>query len=175
MFSGRLNRRGLLVGVVCLWLLEYAATIPTYIMLFTSGSLGDLATASARDVDLAIASNFFSFSTPSYIYWALSLVVLISGIGVFVRRLHDMGRGPVLAIILAVTTAYPTVFGVFAYNFSPDVLKIHAGSVFFTDSVIGILNLGLLLFLLLSRGVPGPNRYGEVPPEKQKVAEVLLG
>lgn len=98
-----------------------------------------------------------------YIYAVYGIAVIIPGIAVIVRRLHDVGKSGwfYLLCFLPILLGYLLIFiGVHSHI----LLCLIIGA------LVVLLSLGLLIWLLVllcTEGTPGENKYGPNPKENQ--------
>ncbi|HWW25157.1 MAG TPA: DUF805 domain-containing protein [Caulobacter sp.] len=94
-----------------------------------------------------------------------TLAVLLLAAAV-TRRLHDRGRRgwwglPPLPFLIVGMTVFPRLFQrTLTGEMTPDTIKLFA--VLFTNNMLYLASLGLLIFLLVGASQPGENRFG--PP-----------
>lgn len=115
--------------------------------------------------------------------WVLVLVSIYCSICIYAKRLHDMGKSGWLQLIPIAICFVAGGFAVISIGFGAAMAALSGAS---DDMVTGaalsglgmgvlglavsaLVGLAFLLWVGLSSGEPGPNRYGE-PPAKSAVA-----
>lgn len=106
---------------------------------------------------LAIVQGILGMHFLTVLY---SIVLLLPGIGISVRRLHDTDRSGWLILIFAVPAALKAILSALAYA---------AGSSSFLSAILlPIVMLGafaLLIYWYAQPGMTGSNKYGPPPAE----------
>lgn len=98
----------------------------------------------------------------------VTLVVMLLLAAAVVRRLHDTGRTGWWGLL-------PVPFQLIGFAFQPQLLE-QAGArptqpdpgllmPLFINNAVYLLALAWLIFLLVRKGTPGPNRYGDAPTQ----------
>jgi uncharacterized membrane protein YhaH (DUF805 family) len=172
LFEGRLNRRSCITGLIIFWILEFVATIPTYIITYSQhlNEFGDLSKLEATKL---LASQFSLFSTGGIIFYILTIAVLFLSLGVCVRRLHDLGKPGTLAILVIIDFFVKRGFAEWVlfsgFNASISTIWIiQVPNIF--SAIVGIF----VLYLMIQKGEDTPNKYGEVTLDKSGLKNILL-
>ncbi len=97
-------------------------------------------------------------STSAQVYNAIiTLIFIVPKYCLNVRRLQDMNRGKLIAVVYAVLTA---VMGCMDFN----VLELYQKNYLsFLILLMAFFSIMISLYLLISPGTRGKNRYGESP------------
>ncbi len=172
LFQGRLNRRSCITGLIIFWILEFVATVPTYIILYSQhfSEFGDLSKIEAIKL---LASQFSIFSTTGIIFYILTIIVLFLSLGVYVRRLHDLGKSGTLAILVILDFLVTRGFAEWTLysGFKADMSIVWVSQIpGLFSALVGIF----VLYVIIQKGEDMPNKYGEVPPEKSSLRNILL-
>jgi len=175
-FEGRLDRKNFIVGWIIFGILKFIAAVPTYAIFFIQHPLTKDPNFSEVEFKTQLA-HAFSINTPEGIlFTVLSLVVVIWSLTVYVRRFHDIGKSGKLALLVVLEFIVVRVIAHISLT------NIEAGSATLNSTlalssisnlfslVVGIV----ILYLLLKKTDPAPNKYGEVPSSKIEVKNILL-
>jgi uncharacterized membrane protein YhaH (DUF805 family) len=106
----------------------------------------------------------------------VSLVGIYAGVCVYSKRLHDMGKSgwlqlaPMIAVFVLMGVAVASMGGMAAmgaFSGSDDMMAGAAmggmGIVMLAGGLAFLIGVGFLLWVGLTPGEPGPNKYGEPP------------
>src|SRR6476660_2683413 len=154
-FSGRANRGKFWLAVV-LWIIFWAIAVPVCVLaaiIILGLHLPDSSLPHdeliSRYVRLA-----FDYLGLLIVYIAFTVVSLISGFAVGIKRLHDRDKSGWWILLFYVA---PSVLGSIANTSEQPLAGFVLGVASFAISIWGLVELGFL------RGTVGPNRYGPDP------------
>jgi len=163
-FSGRANRGKFWLAVV-LWIIFWAIAVLVCVaaaIVILGLHLPDSSLPHdeliARYVRLA-----FDYLGLLIVYIAFTVVSLISGFAVGIKRLHDRDKSGWWILLFYVA---PSVLGSIANTSEQPLAGFVLGVASFAISIWGLVELGFL------RGTVGPNRYGPDPLQPLVTASV---
>jgi uncharacterized membrane protein YhaH (DUF805 family) len=163
-FSGRANRGKFWLAVV-LWIIFWAIAVLVCV-LAAIVILGLHLPDSSLPHDELIARYVhlaFDYLGLLIVYIAFTVVSLISGFAVGIKRLHDRDKSGWWILLFYVA---PSVLGSIANTSEQPLAGFVLGVASFAISIWGLVELGFL------RGTVGPNRYGPDPLQPLVTASV---
>ena len=163
-FSGRANRGKFWLAVV-LWIIFWAIAMLVCV-LAAIVILGLHLPDSSLPHDELIARYVrlaFDYLGLLIVYIAFTVVSLISGFAVGIKRLHDRDKSGWWILLFYVA---PSVLGSIANTSEQPLAGFVLGVASFAISIWGLVELGFL------RGTVGPNRYGPDPLQPLVTASV---
>ena len=106
--------------------------------------------------------------------WALGLAALFASVCLYTKRLHDMGRsgwwqvlpivlGPVLILGSAMAIGFGAIFAELTNGDPGFAALAGVGGLFVSLAIAFVVTIGFTLWVGLTEGQPGENRYGEPP------------
>lgn len=109
----------------------------------------------------------------------VSLVLIAPAAAIAARRLHDMGRSALFALVPVAASVAAGLLGMVA-TLAPATLGVAgaagvlalAGPALLLVTVLLVINLAFVLWVGLSAGVRGPNAYG---PDPRSAEDILPG
>lgn len=105
-----------------------------------------------------------------------SLLVILPNVAVTVRRMHDIGKSPLILIIYAIISTLPFVGLMYLVGFDAEALFGNPDGPYFNYAMAWVALVGLLslyfVYLFAQKGDAGDNAYGppspHVNPQGQK-------
>lgn len=176
LFEGRLGRKNFVVGWIIFAILEFIAAVPTYVIFFIQHPLAKDPNFNETDFKVQLV-NAFSANTPEGIlFLALSLVVVVWSLTIYVRRFHDIGKSGKFASIIVLEFIVTRVVAHISSN-NIMVGNFDLNSTMALLIISGIFSLAaaiVVIYLILKKTPPVPNKYGEVPSGKIEIKNILF-
>lgn len=175
MFEGRIERKNFLLGLFIFSAIKFIASVPTYIIFFTQHPFKEFALLSKVESTTLMANSFSFYTIEGIIFNVLTLAAIIWSLGIYSRRFHDIGKSGYFAVLILLDYVVNRVFSLFALHllqtkqFSLSTLSILQIPNLFSG-LVGIM----VLYLLIKKGQPETNQYGEIPSEKLSPKNILL-
>ena len=106
--------------------------------------------------------------------WAIGLAATFAGVCIFSKRLHDMGRtgwwqllpillGPVLVVASAISIGFGAIAADLLHGDAGLTALAGVGGLFVSLAIAFVTLVGFTLWVGISEGQLGENRYGEPP------------
>ena len=122
---------------------------------------------------MLLGANAVSHLIPVF-GWALALAAFFASVCLYTKRLHDMGRsgwwqllpllfGPVVVGACALSVGGSAILSAFNDNFAPWAMMATIGSLLASLALAMVVAIGFTIWVGISEGQPGENRYGEPP------------
>lgn len=176
-FEGRIERKNFILGVIIFWILKGIASIPTYIIFYNKTPIDAFVKLEYREYVTLVANSFSVYTIEGIIFLVLSLIVVLFSLNVYTRRLHDIGKSGSLSALVLLGFIFSRIFAHLDLFLLAGLLSkypLFALIVLYIPNTILFVVGIFTLYLLLKKGQPNTNQYGEVPSDKISLRKVLL-
>lgn len=177
LFEGRLDRKNFIIGWIIFGIFKFIAAVPTYAIFFIQRSRTKDSNFGEVELKTQLV-HAFSINTPEGILFAiLSTVVVLWSLAIYVRRFHDIGKSGKLAFLILLEFIVVRVIShISLTNIEAGNVNVNSAMALLSISSLFSLTAGIvILYLLLKKTDPAPNKYGEVPSGKIEMERILLG
>ncbi len=169
--KGRLNRKNFIIGFIIFAIIEVIASIPALMILFTNPQINPTELENYNYMfDL-----FSVYSQTGIIFHIISIVVILWSLQIYTRRFHDIGKTGVLSFIILINflvargVAHLAHYYINTNQVSSTTLLIQS-----IPGLFSILSGILALYLILKKGEPVANKFGDVPSDKVTIMNILF-
>lgn len=168
--NGRLNRRSFAIGFILFGIMKLIAAAPAYVLFFLDKS----AQTSAQQAN--ILYKLTSMYTPTgIIFHVLSILIITWSLQIYIRRFHDLGKSGGLAIVILLDFIVGRISAHYAaYLIDTNQVSVTSVSILQIPYLFSLAAAIMVIYLIITKGTSGENKYGPETPEKVAVKNILL-
>ena len=151
--------------------MQFVASIPALVILFTNPQ-----TNPTELENYNFMFDLFSINSPTgIIFHIISIIVIIWSLQIYKRRFHDIGKSGALSIIILIDFIIKRGFAhLLDYNIKTNQVDSATLLIQSIPGLFSVLVGIMVLYLVIKKGQPAANEFGDVPSDKASIKSIIL-